>query len=158
TAAFVLGLILSACSHGAAPNAAAQKRPPVPVLVARATRTTVPQQVSAIGTVQPYSTVEVKAQVGGEVVGGHFQEGQEVKKGQLRFTMDQRPLQAGLAQAKANLDKTAAQYKLALAEAKRWDVMYKVHAASSEQYDQAQSAAAALKANLEADQAAVQTA
>jgi multidrug efflux system membrane fusion protein len=156
-AVLLAALALAACSGGSAVSVA-QKRPPVPVLVAKATKTTVPQQVHAIGTVQAYSTVGVKAQVGGEVIGAHFREGQEVKKGQLLFTLDARPFKAALAQAQANLDKTTAQYRLALAEAKRWEVMYKVHAASSEQYDQAQSAAAALKANLEADEAAVQTA
>jgi len=157
-AGLFVALTLSACAHGEAPNPTAQKRPPVPVLVAKAEKTTVPQRLTAIGTVQAYSTVGVKAQIGGEVVGVHFREGQEVKKGQLLFTIDPRPFKAALDQAKANRDRTAAQHKLAVAEAKRWDVMFKVHAASSEQYDQAQSAAEALKANLEADQAAVQTA
>jgi membrane fusion protein, multidrug efflux system len=157
-AGLFVALTLAACSHGEAPNQTAQKRPPVPVLVAKAVKTTVPQRLTAIGTVQAYATVGVKAQIGGAVVGVHFHEGQEVKKGQLLFTIDPRPFKAALDQAKANRDRTAAQYKLAIAEAKRWDVMFKVHAASSEQYDQAQSAAEALKANLEADQAAVQTA
>jgi membrane fusion protein, multidrug efflux system len=157
-AGLFLALTLSACSHGEAPGATAQKRPPVPVLVAKAEKTTVPDRLTAIGTVQAYSTVGVKSQIGGEVVGVHFREGQEVKKGQLLFMIDPRPFKAALDQAKANRDRTAAQLRLAVAEAKRWDVMFKVHAASSEQYDQAQSAAEALKANLEADQAAVQTA
>ena len=53
----------------------AQKRPAVPVLVAKAERTTVPQELHAIGTVQAYSTVGVKAQIGGEIIGVHFHEG-----------------------------------------------------------------------------------
>ncbi len=136
----------------------AQKRPTVPVLVAKAERTTVPQQLHAIGTAQAYSTVGVKAQTGGEVIGVHFHEGQEVKKGQLLFTIDPRPFEAALAQARANLARTQAQAVLAEADARRWEVMYKVHAASSQQYDQANSAAAALRANIVADKAAVQTA
>ncbi|HEV3114810.1 MAG TPA: efflux RND transporter periplasmic adaptor subunit [Candidatus Binataceae bacterium] len=136
----------------------AQKRPAVPVLVAKAERVTVPQQLHAIGTVQAYSTVGVKAQTGGEIIGVHFHEGQEVSKGQLLFTIDPRPFEAALAQARANLARTQAQAELAEADAKRWQVMYKVHAASSQQYDQANSAVGALRANIVADKAAVQTA
>lgn len=135
-----------------------QTRPAVPVLVGKVERATIPEQLHAIGTVQAYSTVSVKAQVGGEVIGVHFREGQEVAKGQLLFTIDPRPFEAALAQAHANLAKTEAQAELAESDAKRWETMYKVHAASSQQYDQANSAAAALRANIAADKAAVQTA
>jgi multidrug efflux system membrane fusion protein len=152
----ILVLTLAACSGGG--TQMAERRPVVPVLVAKAERTTVPQQLHAIGTVAAYSTVGVKAQTGGEVIGVHFHEGQEVGKGQLLFTIDARPFQAALAQARANLARTQAQAELAEADAKRWQAMYKVHAASSQQYDQANSAAAALRANITADQAAVQTA
>ena len=135
----------------------AQSHSAVPVLVAKAERITVPQQLHAIGTVQAYSTVSVKAQIGGEVIGVHFHEGQEVSKGQLLFTIDPRPFEAALAQARANLARTQAQAELAEADARRWQMMYKVHAASSQQFDQANSAAAALRANIVADQAAAQT-
>jgi multidrug efflux system membrane fusion protein len=157
--AAVLSLMLAvaACSGGPR-TPAVQARPGVPVLVAKVVRMTVPQQLHAIGTVEAYSTVGVKAQVGGELVGVHFHEGQEVAKGQLLFTIDPRPFEAALAQTRANLAKTQAQAELAEADAKRWETMYKVHAASSQQYDQANSAAAALRANIAADQAAVQSA
>jgi len=148
---------LYACSGGGSQQPT-QARPAVAVLVAKAVRTTVPQQLHAIGTVEAYSTVGVKAQVGGELVGVHFHEGQEVARGQLLFTIDPRPFEAALAQARANLEKTQAQAKLAEADAKRWEAMYKVHAASPQQYDQANSTAAALRANIAADQAAVKSA
>ncbi len=157
TAALVLAVALAACSHQPQ-GTATQPRPAVPVLVGKVERTTFPVQLHAIGTVQAYSTVSVKAQVGGEVIGVHFHEGQEVAKGQLLFTIDPRPFQAALAQARANLAKTEAQAQLADADAKRWETMYKVHAASPQQYDQANSAAAALRATIAADKAAVQSA
>jgi multidrug efflux system membrane fusion protein len=157
-AATILVLTLAACSGGGPQDTMGQKRPAIPVLVAKAQLTTVPQQLHAIGNVEAYSTVGVKAQTGGEIIGVHFHEGQEVKQGQLLFTIDPRPFEAALAQARANLARTQAQAQLAEADAKRWEVMYKVHAASSQQYDQANSAAAALRANIVADKAAVQTA
>ncbi|HKD69348.1 MAG TPA: efflux RND transporter periplasmic adaptor subunit [Candidatus Binataceae bacterium] len=158
TITLLLILTLAACSGGGMPGTMVQKRPAIPVLVAKVERATVPQQLHAIGTVEAYSTVGVKAQVGGEVIGVGFHEGQEVTKGQLLFTIDPRPFSAALAQARANLSKTQAQALMAEADAKRWEAMYKVHAASPQQYDQANSAAAALRANIEADKAAVETA
>jgi multidrug efflux system membrane fusion protein len=158
TALLLLVVGLAACSGGEQQGQMAQRRPAVPVLVAKAERVTVPQQLHGIGTVEAYSTVGVKAQIGGELIGVHFHEGQEVGKGQLLFTIDPRPFEAALAQAQANLAKTQAQALLADADAKRWETMYKVHAASSQQYDQANSNAAALRANIAADQAAVKTA
>jgi membrane fusion protein, multidrug efflux system len=151
-----LAVVLAACSGGGGPMM--QKRPAVPVLVDKADLATVPQELHAIGTVEAHSTVGVKAQVGGELIGVYFHEGQEVSKGQLLFEIDPRPFEAELAQARANVAKTQAQAELANADAKRWEAMYKVHAASPQQFDQANSAAAALRANIEADKAAVETA
>jgi membrane fusion protein, multidrug efflux system len=155
----VLGLVaLAGCTGGGTPSTMGQKRPAIPVLVARAEKTTVPNQLHAIGTVKAYSTVGVKARVDGEIVAVHFHEGQEVSKGQLLFIIDPRPFEVALAQVRANLAKTAAQDALAEAEEKRWGTMYQVHAASVEQYDESHAQAASLKANVAADEAAVKTA
>jgi multidrug efflux pump subunit AcrA (membrane-fusion protein) len=78
----------------------AQQGEGVPVTVAQVERKNVPQQVTAIGTVEPMQTVTVRSQVGGTLVGVHFREGQEVKRGDLLFTIDPRPYQAALAQAR----------------------------------------------------------
>jgi membrane fusion protein, multidrug efflux system len=156
--ALIFALVLTACSRGGGPTAQLEKRPAVPVLVAKTEETTVPRQLQAIGSAEGYSTVSVKSQVAGEITDVHFHEGQEVKKGLLLFTIDPRPFQAALDQAKANLAKTVAQSTLAQADAKRWETMYKVRAASPQQYEQARSQADALKASVAADQAAVRTA
>ena len=62
-----------------------------------------PVQIQAIGTVEAFSVVSIKAQVGGELMRVHFKEGQDVKKGELLFTIDPRSFEAALAQAQANL-------------------------------------------------------
>jgi membrane fusion protein, multidrug efflux system len=147
--------MMAACGGG---GPAIQQRPVVPVLADKAHRITVPQQLVAIGNVEAHATVGVRAQIGGQLIGVYFHEGQEVTKGQLLFVIDPRPFEAELAQAHANLAKTQAQAQMADADAKRWEAMYRVHAASPQQYDQATSTAAALRANIEADKAAVQTA
>ena len=84
-----------------------RSREAVPVLVATAAQKTMPLQVRAVGNVEAYSTVSVKSQVTGVLTEAHFKEGQNVKKGQLLFTIDPRPFDAALKQAEANLARDA---------------------------------------------------
>lgn len=80
----------------------------VPVEMAAATQSDVPIQIKAIGNVEALSTVGVRSQVEGALLRVAFVPGQEVKKGDLLFTIDPRPLQAQLSQAEANLLKAMA--------------------------------------------------
>jgi multidrug efflux system membrane fusion protein len=76
--------------------------PPVrPVLVAKVTSKDVPLYLDEIGTCAAYETVQVQAQVAGQIMSRDFQDGADVKKGDLLFTIDPRPYQAALDQAKA---------------------------------------------------------
>ena len=70
---------------------------PVPVLIAKVVQKTVPIQIRAIGRVEAFSTVDVKAQINGQVMQVHFRQGQDVKQGDLLFTIDPRPFEAALA-------------------------------------------------------------
>ena len=77
-------------------------QPPVrPVLVAKVISKDVPIYLDEIGTCAAYETVQVQAQVVGKIMVRHFQDGAEVKKGDLLFTIDPAPYQAALDQAKA---------------------------------------------------------
>ena len=103
-AAFVLYRIFQ---HRASEVKAAQ--PPVrPVLVAKVITKDVPIYLDEIGTCAAYETVQVQAQVSGQIITRDFQDGSDVKKGDLLFTIDPRPFQAALDQAKAQaaLDQT----------------------------------------------------
>jgi len=96
-AAFVLYRIFQ---HRASDVKAAQ--PPVrPVLVAKVITKDVPIYLDEIGTCAAYETVQVQAQVSGQIITRDFQDGSDVKKGDLLFTIDPRPFQAALNQAKA---------------------------------------------------------
>jgi membrane fusion protein, multidrug efflux system len=147
----------SAQSDAVAPEAANAPMA-VPVMVAAVTQKTVPVEVHTIGNVEAYSTVTVKSQVEGEIQEVHFQQGQDVSKGDLLFTIDPRPFQAQLDQAEANLARDQAQAKNAVAQAARYDSLFKAGIVSKDQYDQFQTSAEALQAGVRADQAAVETA
>jgi multidrug efflux system membrane fusion protein len=80
----------------------------VPVTVAKAVQKNVPVEVQVIGNVEAYNTISVKAQVPGQLTQVHFKEGDYVKKGEVLFNIDPRPLQAALDQVKANLSRDKA--------------------------------------------------
>jgi multidrug efflux system membrane fusion protein len=77
--------------------------PAVPVTTASVVTKTVPVRVYAIGNVEPYTTVALKARADGQIVSVHFREGDEVRQGSLLFEIDPRPFAAALKQAQANL-------------------------------------------------------
>src|SRR5215471_8787429 len=82
---------------------------PVPVTVAEVVQKPMPITIQGIGTVIAASTVAVHAQITGELTSVSFKEGEEVQEGQVLVTLDQRPLEAALAQAEAQLAKDKAQ-------------------------------------------------
>ena len=148
-------VLLASCTRtkAAAPVASA-----APVVAATVEQKDVPQQIRAIGNVEPYSTVSVKTQITGELTGVFFKEGQDVKKGQLLFELDKRPFEAALQQAEGMLAKDQAQLANARLQARRYADLYRAGVVSNEQNDQVQSNADALEAAVTADKAAVQNA
>ncbi len=143
----------------------------------------VPVQVRVVGTVQAYASVTLKSQLDGEVAHIHIVEGQEVKRGDLLFTLDRRPFEAALHQAEANLGRDTAQLQQAEAavaqvmaaekqaeanlardtaqlenattQLRRYKGLMDDGAISKELYDQVRTTATALEATIQADQAAV---
>src|SRR4029077_8457310 len=93
--------------------------PAVPVTIATVVEKAMPLDISAVGAVEAYSTVAVRAQITGEVTSVNFQQGEDVQEGQVLFTLDQRPLEAALHQAEANLARDTAQAANAKAQAQR---------------------------------------
>ncbi|MDA8078731.1 MAG: efflux RND transporter periplasmic adaptor subunit [Nitrospiraceae bacterium] len=134
------------------------KKPPAPVSVGEVTRKAVPLQIAVIGNVEPSSTVAVKAQIGGTLTKVHFTEGQDVRKGDLLFTIDPRPYEAALRQAEANLARSTAQFDNAGAEERRYAELVKKGYVSQTQYDQVRTNAVALEATVFADKALVENA
>src|SRR5437868_11202621 len=83
-----LGLVLAGCTGKSTQAATGRRESGVPVTVATVTQKDVPLQIDMIGNVEAYSTITVKAQVGGELTQVHFREGDYVKAGDLLFTID----------------------------------------------------------------------
>lgn len=130
----------------------------VPVIVDSADQKNVPLQLKAIGNVEAYNGVSIKALVAGEVEGVYFQEGQEVKKGDLLFKIDPAPYEAALRQAEATLARDIAQAKNAEEQAKRYAILVQKDYVSRDQYDQLRANADALAAVVDADRANVENA
>ncbi len=150
----------SACSRqdSQAAKDRSSSRTEFPVTVSKAVQNDVPVQIKAIGKVQAYSTVVVKAQVAGELLSVHFKEGQDVKKGDLLFTIDPRPFEAQLKQAQANLAKDRALLVNARKQLERYSAVVKKGFVSQEQYDTVFANVSALEATVKADEAAVENA
>jgi membrane fusion protein, multidrug efflux system len=93
-------VLLSTFQRGVSTLKPAQA-PARPVTVAKVVAKDVPLYLDEIGTCAAYETVLVQAQVSGVIITRNFQDGSDVKKGDLLFTIDPRPFQAALDQAKA---------------------------------------------------------
>lgn len=130
----------------------------VPVRVAAALRTNVPVQLRAIGHVTPFSTVSVESRVDGILQQVHFEQGGFVKEESLLFTIDPRPFQAALNQAKANLERDKANARYAELEVERNGTLFRERIIPQDTLDQSRASADAAKATVAADQAAVETA
>ncbi|MCU0584659.1 MAG: efflux RND transporter periplasmic adaptor subunit [Desulfobacterales bacterium] len=133
----------------------AKRDAPVPVRVATAVQRPVPVQLQAIGTVEAYATVAVKSRVDGQLIGVHFREGQEVKKGDLLFTIDPRPFQVALREAQARLERDMALADKAELDARRYAELVAQNNVSRDKYEQYRSNAEALRALVAADRANV---
>jgi len=137
--------------HQAAPAAVEVSTAPV---VAR----NVPIYLEGLGTVQAFYTVKMTAQVDGQLTKVAFVEGQQVKRGQLLAQIDPRPYQAALDGARAALAKDTAQLADARKDLARYVFLEPKKLASQQQVDSQRALVAQLKAQTEADQAAIENA
>ena len=162
---------LSACSNKVA-SAGRPTAPAAPVSVVDAVVKNVPVEIPAVGNAEAYSTVGIKALVGGELTSVDFQEGADVKKGDRLFMIDQRPYQAQLAQSEANLAKDKAQLQAlqanlardvaqeqyASAQSRRYTDLTKRGLVPKESSDQTTAQATAAGEAVKADRAGIESA
>src|SRR5207249_9316468 len=147
-AAFVLYRIFQ---HKASEAKAAQ--PPVrPVLVAKVITKDVPLYLDEIGTCAAYESVQVQAQVSGQIIARNFQDGADVKKGDLLFSIDPRPYQAALDQAQGQLAQAKAQLALDQLNWSRQQELWNKKVASAQEADTARATVASDEAKVQSAQ------
>ena len=95
-------LLLFALRTCATRQKAAAPPGPRPVAVAKVITKDVPLYLDEIGTCAPAETVQVQAQVSGQIISREFEDGAEVKNGDILFRIDPRPFEAALASAQAD--------------------------------------------------------
>ncbi len=134
------------------------KRRPAAVLLAPVLCKAMPVEWQTFGTVEPATTVTIRPQVSGLLLETSFTEGGTIQVGQLLGRIDPRPFAAELQQAEAAVARTQAQYTNALIEARRVTELFDKKFASENDRDLARTAVAALRANLQADEASVESA
>jgi len=130
----------------------------VPVTLAVVAQENVPVRLQAIGNVEPYLTVALKARVDGQIVAVNFREGQEVKKGDVLFRIDPRPYEAALRQAEANALRDRAARDQARSQERRYQELLAKNFISKEAYAQIRTNAETAEATAGASQAALENA
>src|SRR6188768_1959446 len=156
--AIVFARSRKATNSGAPPAESAAQARPIPVVVARATNRDVPVFLDGLGNALPVVTVTVRPQVDGPLTSVLFQEGQQVKKGDLLARIDPRPFTIQLHQAQAALARDQAQAKNAKVNLARYSALHEQGLATQEQLDDQRATADQLAGTIKSDEAQIENA
>lgn len=158
SAVVLLALMMVACSRSNV-QAAGPAGLPVPlVTVVQASAQDVPRYLDEIGKNGAYESVNVTPQVGGRITERRFQDGENLRKGQLLFVIDPRPYKAQLDSAQATLAQTKAALELAKIQFSRDQEIINTRAISRQDFDTKKNAVDVGEAQVAAAEAAVETA
>jgi membrane fusion protein, multidrug efflux system len=155
-AGVTLVLAIAGCSSEAAPNAGMP--PPPEVSVANVLAKPVHQWDEFTGRVAAVESVELRPRVSGYVQRVAYQEGQEVRKGDLLFVIDPRPYKAALDRAQADLERARSESRLAQAQDARAQTLIEAKAISREEFETRKAATSGTNASVRAAEAAVTSA
>ena len=151
----IAALILSACARN---EAAETPAAPPPVQAAKVVSKSVTEFDEFTGRFEAVERVEVRPRVSGYVMATKFEQGHEVKKGDILYVIDPRPYQATLKHAQAELTRARTQTALAQSERVRATKLVEKRAISQEEFDTRTSGYEQAAANLQAAEAAVDSA
>ena len=174
-----LALVTAGCSSGTAAGGGAApgrgrggRGGAQPVVTAKVTQKDVPIDIAAVGNVEAYTTISLRSQVTGQIEEAFFTEGEVVKKGDLLFKIDPRPLESALQQSQANETRDQALLKQAEAQlardassaeyqrltAERQEQLVARGIISKDLAEQSRAEADAIAATVNADKAAIESA
>jgi multidrug efflux system membrane fusion protein len=148
-------LLLAACGQPQQPAAAP---PPPAVTVAKPTKKTIVDKDEYVGRFVAVNAVEVRARVSGYLEKIDFTDGQIVKQGDLLFSIDRRPFQNALDQAKANLNQAKANLAFAENDLNRAQQLVRERTISEQVFEQRTQAKRTAEASVAANEALVRQA
>ncbi len=148
------------CSSSADPRQKAQAAGPhtVSVATAQVQRQDVPVYLTGLGAVTAFNTANIKSRVDGQIMKVNFQEGQNVKQGDLLIEIDARPFQAQLEQMQAQLFRDQAQLRDAKLNLERYTTLIPSGSIAQQQVDTQRALADQLEGTVRTDQAQIDTA
>jgi membrane fusion protein, multidrug efflux system len=152
----LLALLVAGCSDSGQKRAGAP--PPPVVTVALPVQRTIVDRDEYVGRFIAVDSVEIRARVSGYLEKVHFKDGQIVKAGELLFSVDKRPFQNALDQAKANLALAKANLAFTSADLERAQKLLKEKTISEQLFDQRTQAKRTAAASVAANEAAVRQA
>ena len=160
TIAILIAVVLTACQKGNSASNTKNARGgasmgAVPVGVATVRQRDFPVYLTGLGSVQAFNTVSLKSRVDGQIMQVNFQEGQDVRKGDLLIVIDERPFQVALAQAQANLQRDEAQLANAKAQYERNKALYDSGVVAKQDLDTMQASFGQYEGTIAADKAAI---
>lgn len=145
-------ILVASCSKKVSKS---KKNIPIAVSVARVIKKTMPYTLDLAGTTEVYKSVEIKPLVSGQISRIYFDDGQDVKAGDLLFKIDDRDFRYRLAQAEANLLRDQVAFLNAIKDEERYRELLKVKAVSTEDYEQKLTNKDTLNAAVVGDNAAI---
>jgi len=153
-----LALFGAGCNRGTAEAGNPATLPPPLVAVTTAKVQDVPRYLDEIGRNAPFESVSITPQVAGRITERHFQDGDNLKIGQLLFVIDPRPYKAQLDAAQASLQQAKAALDLAKIQFERDQELVGTRAISKQDYDTKKNTVDVVQAQIEAAKAAIETA
>lgn len=132
--------------------------PLAPVQAATAVEQAVPRYLTGLGTITAANTVTVRSRVDGQLMALHFQEGQQVKAGDLLAEIDPSQFKVALAQAQGQLAKDKATLANARRDLARYQQLAKTNLVSRQELDAQQALVSETEGTIKADEASVASA
>ncbi|MBF0101838.1 MAG: efflux RND transporter periplasmic adaptor subunit [Desulfobacterales bacterium] len=135
-----------------------KKQRPVPVTIAKVIQKTIPDEIRAIGNVEPFTTVLVKSQVNGMLTKQFIKDGVDISKGDMLFAIDSRLFEIALKEAQAKLERDTALLKKAETDLQRYTDLMQKNVITQEQYDQALVNLKTFRATIKLNEAGIEQA